>query len=340
MGMPGPLRSSLSQYRKRKQLSLDGTIGGIESNRYRPGLGSACPGQTNVRRRGDPPGDYASRHPDAYDPHPGEAVSPDSLYSPYRADMVNRTHDEIGAPVAGFESDGDRSMDGTPPIGPDLARWLLRRFVSNPPSQAAPDAIPLDHEVTFEGPAGPTVDPPVGSQHVSDAQIRELWEQVVNRPTYASSQMTEADFLQAMNDASRVVGGADAAMISDGTAHDRWLPTFDDQIAAHNDEVPPSCMRGGFQDIDAMGMAADSIFEPRNHDEFDLDDAHVSELPGEDQFPDGFDGLDLGSLEQIVEDIAPPMPEPDPMMEEELYDDELLMDPWGMPGMGPLPPGF
>ncbi len=49
-------------------------------------------------------------------------------------------------------------------------------------------------------------------------------------------------------------------------------------------------------------------------------------------------GLAPASLEQIVDEPVPLALETELMGEE--IEDPMLMDPWMMPGMGPMPPGL
>ena len=60
MGHLGPLRSALFRLRKRKKISLDGVVGGLEVNRYRSRLGYADPGHH-----------FSPSPVDPYDPDPG-----------------------------------------------------------------------------------------------------------------------------------------------------------------------------------------------------------------------------------------------------------------------------
>ena len=339
MGSLGPLRSSLFQYRKRKRISLDGTVGGVQPNRYRAGLGSAFPGRANVRGGGVAPRDYMSFHPDAYEPHPGEVVSSDALYSPYRAEVAHRAPDELDAPAAGSLSDTDQAEHGGPAIDHDLAGWLMRRFVNELPHRPAPDAIPIDHDVMFEGSIGPTIGEPSGHPNDRPA-INEIWDRVLNRPAYDSSRMTDAMFAQALQNAAHTGSAFESAPAESGMTNQGWFPTPADQIAAQDDGVSPDAMGEDSQDIDSLGMAADLIYEPDIHADVDPDEALDPGFPDADAFENGLDMPDVGPLEQIAEELAPPVPEPDPMMEEQLYEDELLMDPWMMPGMGPMPPGL
>lgn len=339
MGSLGPLRSSLFQYRKRKQLSLDGTVGGVQPNRYRAGLGSASPGRANVRRGGVAPRDYMSFHPDAYEPHPGEAVSPDALYSPYRAEVAHRAPDELDAPAVGSESGVDHAEDGTPPIDHDQAGWLMRRFVNELPHRPAPEAIPVDHEVMFEGSIEPAIDQHVGPPG-NDAAINEIWDRVLNRPDYDSSRMTDATYEQAMQDAAQTASAFEPVQDEGGPVNDCRFPTFEDQIAAQDDGVSPDGMGEDPYDIDSLRPAAELIYEPDIHADFDPNEVHDPAFPDADPFEHDVEMQDVVPLEQIAEELAPPVPEPSPMPEEQLYEDELIMDPWMMPGMGPMPPGL
>ncbi len=339
MGSLGLLRSGLFQYRKRKQLSLDGIVGGIQPNRYRSGLGGPLPGRAHMRSGGVAPRDYMSFYPDAYEPHPGEAVSPGTLYSPYRAEVAHRAPDELDAPAADSQSGTDHAEHVVPPIDHDQAGWLMRRFVNELPHRPAPDAIPIDQDVMFEDSIGPTIDQPVGPPG-NGAVINEIWNRVLNRPDYDPAQMTDATFAQAMQNEAHTGGALESVPADGGMTNHGWFPTPGDQIAAEDDGVSPDLMDADHPDLDSLGMAGDIIFEPDDHPNIDIDEAQDPGLPDADPLENGFDMPGVGPLEQIAEELAPPVPEPDPMPEEQLYEDELLMDPWMMPGMGPMPPGL
>ena len=233
--------------------------------------------------------------------------------------MARRAPDELDAPAASSQSGTEH---GTPPIDHDLAGWLMRRFVNELPHRPAPDAIPIDHDARFEGSVGATIDQ---SARLPDngAAINKIWDRVLNRPTYDSSKMTDAMFAQAMQNAGHAGSALESVPAEGGTVNDGWFPTAADQIAAADDGVLGDPMDEASQDIDSLGMAADLIYEPDTHADLDSYEAQDPAFPDADPFENGLDRPDVGPLEQIAEELAPPVPEPDSVPEEQLYEDEL-----------------
>lgn len=101
-----------------------------------------------------------------------------------------------------------------------------------------------------------------------------------------------------------------------------------------------------------VGEFSGAIF-PDMHEDFGAPDGTSIGPPGgpEDMVSHaggtpGYDpgSMSLGPLEQVVQETMPAEPQADQlqygMMPEEMYDDPMMMDPWMMPGMGPMPPGL
>ena len=104
MSFRDPLRSTL---RKRKQLSIDGTVGGIEYNRS---FRRYNPSQFDHLLRLDQP------HPaQAYDPDPGHPDFPESQYEPYEWDV--RGH---ATPPIRFEIPSEAHVEAPPPYDASL----------------------------------------------------------------------------------------------------------------------------------------------------------------------------------------------------------------------------
>jgi len=303
----GPLRADLSRFRKRSKLALDGGVPGVEHGRRIPRLNKP-PGSIAAPRR------YASFHADAYNPPPGEMAFLDSSYSPYRANVAHHAPDELHSPPPGFHPGLDWGEHDGPPIDDDFADGTLQH--------AVPEIIPFDNDVWFEGSIGPTI----GDSDDDRIPINELWDRVLSRPTYGSLLMTDELFDQAMQEALAPFDVSESVAMDDAELGE-GLP-FDEPTLLE----PLADQFAG----DGFGLPDDGL----------LDGAHDWASPAAEQLGYDADPGGLGSLEQIVDEFTPSIP--DPMVEE-----EMLMDPYGMmpPGMGPagpygpmapgpMPPGF
>jgi hypothetical protein len=82
MSLSKPLRDESFRYRKRKQISLDGSVPGIDSSRPRGDYVSADLGPWGL-----PPREYVGPLPQEYEPHPGFAQFPETDYETYAPQM-------------------------------------------------------------------------------------------------------------------------------------------------------------------------------------------------------------------------------------------------------------
>ena len=84
----GPLRSELFKYRKRKKLSIDGSVGGISYQRHHrfttPQLGSRPSGFRSLHQK-----DYLGQIPNRYRPN---MFSPSTSWTEYQSDHDDFTH--------------------------------------------------------------------------------------------------------------------------------------------------------------------------------------------------------------------------------------------------------
>jgi hypothetical protein len=124
MSFRDPLRGAL---RKRKQLSIDGTVAGVEYSRSR-------------RRYNPRPFDHKLRldlpHPaQAYDPDPGQPDFPESQYEPYEWDVRAHT-----TPPIRFEMPGEAHVEGPPPYeAPLMTDELFQRLMQERASSPEPN---------------------------------------------------------------------------------------------------------------------------------------------------------------------------------------------------------
>ena len=328
-------RTTLSEFRKRRKISLDGRVPGVLYSRQRR---SQKPATAPIDQSASAGAQqtYMALHSDAYDPHPGEAVFFDSHYTPYQTQMPRSAPDELRGPEPGVTHNEQMG----PEIDSDHAAFLRLRWFNDRPNQAAPDVIPAEHDVCFEGPSGPTLDIPIDQVDPIDA----VWDKVLNRPSYDSLSMTNELFNETMQNTSGVTGDsgfmpADDVMgggIPDG--QDAPLE-YADEIAGQNDGMLHNPLgETALDQTDAPEMYSDTAFLPGDQVASGFD-APYEAAHGDDPTPHGLDYEPGHALEQIVDGLAPAVPGPEPMQEQP-YPDELLMDPWMMHGMGPMPPGL
>ena len=342
-------------YRRRKKLSLDGTVPGIVYNRHHGGHRPASAPIDNPAP--SPSQDYMSSHPDEYDPHPGEAVFFEPDYSPYQADLPHRGAGGLHSPAHGF---GSPCEHGGPPSDDELAFWPLSH-------QLPPDAIPIDHDVEFDGPIGPTINEP-SKDHLT---IAEIWDQVLDRPTYESLLMTDESFNQAMREVADPADAFDSVPIDsdemvDDVMANQELPGALDEIPIDGDVLPEGFMGYPVPELmEELGSHAEMLLEPGVEAESGFDAPENLDGSAMDPLDYETGAMAPGSLEQIVDQLDPegtfPDPgQPDPMMQEQMYE-ERMMDPYGMmpfsgpmglpmgpmdpygpmpPGLGPMGPGM
>ena len=328
-------RTTLSQFRKRRKISLDGRVPGVLYSRQHR---SQQPASVPIEKLtgGAVPRSYMSFHPDAYEPHPGEAVFMDSHYTPGQTEAPRFAPDEL----RGQEPSVAHAEAVGPQIDSDHAAFLLRRFVNDLTSQPAPDAIPAEHDVAFEGPTGPTIGDSVGDP----SRISAIWDRVLDRPSYDSLSMTNELFDETMQDATGAAGDSCSITADDVTGGDipggQDVPLeYADEIAGQDDGMLHDPLgETTFNPTGAPEIYGDAAFLPGDQVAPGFDAPHAA-THGEDPAPYGLDEGPMNPLEQIVDGLAPAVPGPEPMQEQP-YADEMLMDPWMMPGMGLMPPGL
>jgi hypothetical protein len=347
----GSLRSSLSQYRKRKQLSLDGTVGGIKPNRFRPGLGSAVPARRGMRTRGAASQGYMSPHPDAYEPHPGEAHLANDEYTPYQADGLNHAPDVLDLPTAFLSSDTGHPNADRRQLFRAFNRWLQMQpeFEVFPEPQR--EVIPFDHDPMLprsSDPGSAVFVPRPSNEAIINDMVGELngaTEQREAKLVYENLPLIYELSGRAQGTPETPATGAGGVPGYSGFGD----PGYTDELSPHPDLIPAQDPEHVLDPLG--GPLADDGREAFLPDDLGLGAEIASKLgiAANGDSPTGgsdpleyADGLsDQATLEQIVDELMPSLPEPDPMLEEQFYDDDdLLMNPWMMPGMGPMPPGF
>ena len=310
---PSVPRTTLAQFRKRRRISLDGRVPGVLYSRQRR---SQQPGTVPIDRPASPgaPQTYVTFHPDAYEPHPGEAVLIDSHYVPYQAEAFEPAPDELGGHVV----NAAHTRDIGPEIDSDHATFLRLRWFNDRLNQPAPDVIPAEHDVVFEGPVGPTVDISIDRAGSIDA----IWSRVLNQPRHDAASVIDESFAQVMYEAIRPTETPD-------------LPSAEELVADGN----------------ALGLDAlvESVSGMPGQNDLPVHDEHsmlaadtpwdMVPSPGDLPLADCTHG-GTPALEQIAHELEPLAVEPDPMMRDWPYPDEMLMDSTMMPGMGPMPPGL
>ncbi len=279
--------------RSRKRLSLDGVVPGVAYNRYRRGYRPASAPIAHPAQGGAPQ-DYLLVHPDAYEPHPGEAQFFEPSYSPYHGGL----HCSDG-PAPGLPTDPlDAGLDGF---------RVGQEFVDSPSPF-------VDHDGLLEEP----MDTALSSPPDAPFSVGEVWDRVLNRPTYDSLLMADDELGRAMEEMHHqadAVGAGQAA--GDAFAEDATC------AGSCSPELPPD----GTEHSDYRTTGGELSAYPEDWT------GSMVDLPGDSAF-----ALPPASLEQIVDEPAPLTPEPEMMVEE--MEDPMLMDPWMMPGMGPMGPGF
>ena len=350
MGSLGPLRSSLSQYRKRKRLSLDGTVGGIKPNRFRPGLGSPVSARRGMHTRGAVSQGYMSRHPDAYEPHPGEAHLANDEYTPYQADDLNHAPDVLDPPTAFLSSDTDHPNADRRQLFRAFNQWLQMQPEFEVFPEPDREVIPFDHD-----PMLPRLNNPGSGVFVSrpsnEAIINDMVDELNDAAEQREAKLVYENLPLVYELSGRAQGTPETPATGAGGVPGYsgfGDPGYTDELSPHPDQIPEQDTGHGLDPLSESPAQADGeAFLP---DDLGLGAEIAAKLgiDGNSDSPTGvsdpleyIEGLsDEATLEQIVDDLAASVPEPDPMLEEQLYDDDLLMNPWMMPGMGPMPPGF
>jgi hypothetical protein len=293
-----PLPPEYRRIGKRSKQSLNGTVPGVVYNRLHRGHRHAT---APIGRLGYVQHGQMASRPHEYEPHPDE-------YNPHPGFA------EFPAPQYDAREDAFLLPEMTP----------LTRFEPSEAALLGADGVPIDHVVGFDDSSSPAVD----VRPNDGIPIDELWDRVLSRPTYSSQLLTEEMFQRAMKEADRMddvvdpcsgecvgrgqgVFGADElpSLVDERDQFDcahEAREILDQQIEQMQGAfIEPSLMR----DATADSLTLDSIVE-----------AH--EIP---------DAQRNGALEAMQVEF----PQPDHMPMEQMYE-EQMMDPWMMPGMGPM----
>ncbi len=352
MGSLGPLRSSLSQYRKRKRLTLDGTVGGIKPNRFRPGIGGAYSRRQGMQTRGAAPQGYMSSHPDAYEPHPGEAHFSNGEYTPYQADDLHNAPDALDPPTAFLDSGAGHTNTNRRQLFRAFSRWLQMQPELEVFPEPEREVIPFDHDPMLprvEGPETHGFGPLRSTEAFIKDMVDELDEMVEQRDAkqvYDNLPLVYELAGRALRDSDTITGGTGAAPgylgVDDGSCYEDDLSIPPDRIPEQDDGFLCDPISGAPVEADSEAFLRDDLgLGAEIAAKLGLDEHAESSAGAPDQLE--YEELlsDHTTLEQIVDELTPSTPEPDPMLDEQLYDDDdLLMNPWMMPGMGPMPPGL
>lgn len=136
MSLSGPLRDEFFRYRKRKQISLDGSVGGLEHHRLRGEYAAADIGPWGLP-------------PQAYEPHPGLAQFPESEYEAYQGEMVA----PLPTPPIRLNAPSPANVEPSPDYDACLMTDELylqaMREVNGQPAPQEP--VPFDHDVRAHG---------------------------------------------------------------------------------------------------------------------------------------------------------------------------------------------
>lgn len=176
MGFLPPLRSDLSHYRKRKQISLDGTVAGIECNHYRRGYDKPLFGHSSST---------GPALPDLmYDPHPGLPEFHEPEYRAYEADLPQLRTPPIGSPLPDFPDVESPPRYSACLMTNELFQQLMEEFGTH---QEVAEALPFDQDVRAQeimhaSPEEPAVGP------LSYDPIREIDNAMDQQKEQMSSQ--------------------------------------------------------------------------------------------------------------------------------------------------------
>ena len=306
-------RTTLSQFRKRRKISIDGHIPGVLYSQQRRSQQPATVPIDQPASAGAPQ-TYMAFHPDAYEPHPGEAVFVDSHYTPYQPQASRTAPDEL----RGDAIDAALTRGIGPEIDSDHATFLRLRGLNDRLNRAAPDVIPAEHDVVFEGPTGPTLDIPIDPVE----SINAIWNRFLVQPSYDDTLMS-GELL-------------DVALRQGIEQLENPAPGLGEQVMVESNAIGLDAL------VESLGEAPEQ-YEPALHNDHATwaVDAGSGESPnaGDSPIPEFAHGS-APSLEQIAQGLEPLAAGPDPMMQDHLYQDEMFMDPWLMPRMGLMPPGL
>jgi hypothetical protein len=192
---------------------------------------------------------------------------------------------------------------------------------------AAPEAIPIDHDVRLHDSIGPTI-----RDFLEDhSAIGAIWDRVLNQPRYDPVSITNEFFARAMQE---VVSPADVSGPISGDDAEAQ--------AVMNGQGDVLEFAGQFQSADG-GMLHNPLGEPLLGPEELPGTPSDQPAPDWDEPPDlpasgeGLSGHDVGPgsvgwLEEIVEEVAPPTPSTGLTLEERLYENDPAAPFWMTPG--------
>lgn len=358
MNLRKSLRDQLFRYRKRKKLSLDGSVAGLDSFLH-PGTShgvSFQPGMTSPA-----PQDYLGRLPEAYNPHPGFADFDSPEYESYQPESLHLTTPRLRQPGSphiverSHEVDYD-SLQMTDELFTQAMQDAEQRLEPAMPS-------PIDHEIrdldVFSGQDAAAV-------HLESISL-EIEEAFDQQMKLASGQLAaqEALFNQLARD----------PFVAQERAYERVLDMLGKLVFGETGPVPLDHDVWDHDLPTGPTIVDDSIPEAAGS-EFNYDDSLVNQeafdqamqaMPEEESEPMEYEGPvqeALGGLEAVVagemymgepqiadEQMDPaiePMPDPYAILGQPQYDPtqqqpyedpmQQLMNPFGMPGMGPMGP--
>lgn len=161
-----------SHYRKRKQISLDGSAAGVEYNRYHRGYNRSV--FDNPIATGSP------RPAEAYEPDPGPMETRESDYQPYEPEMPFRR------PTPPFRMPLPEEPEPEKPPEYDASLitdesfvQMMREFLGGESEHETQTPLPFDHDVrgVIHGPA--TLDDLAASQSPADPveEIQQAFDQ-------------------------------------------------------------------------------------------------------------------------------------------------------------------
>lgn len=140
-----PLRNELSMHRKRKQISIDGTVAGIDFNRAR---GDYAELPVNFGRPGSAPADYLGPMPQDYRPHPGFTDSSRPEYEQYEWGMQQHPTPPLRAPLPELPEVERPPNYNACLMTNELFEQAMQECVAYPD---IPEPIPVDHDVRAQG---------------------------------------------------------------------------------------------------------------------------------------------------------------------------------------------
>ncbi|MBN1489086.1 MAG: hypothetical protein JXA69_04145 [Phycisphaerae bacterium] len=194
MSLPRSLRQEFLKHRKRKQISLDGTVAGIEPARYRGGYeyaGQQLPQQVAPSQADD----YLGRLADQYEPHPGwmEVPQPEyDAYTPAMPTIFTPLHRDAPSPTRPvFPEDEAPSVEHLMTTE-SLADLAMREGGSQIDSEGP---VPYDNPVTanelLHSPA--SLDQIAGAQPDPITEIEQAIGQQMAEPFAAPQPMPEPE---------------------------------------------------------------------------------------------------------------------------------------------------